>query len=81
LDQEFPHNKGCALKENLKLRNKGGGKRITKRLFNIYKVFFARKLRAADHYSPKSMHSCLEELAAEGENTLGEILTVKTIKG
>ena len=27
------------------------------------------------------MHACLEELAAEGELNLKEILTVKTIKG
>ncbi|CAI2190189.1 986_t:CDS:2, partial [Funneliformis geosporum] len=63
LDQEFPHNKGWALKENLKLRNK------------------ARNLRAADRYLPKSVHSCLEKLAAEGELTLEEILIMKTIKG
>ena len=41
----------------------------------------AGNLRIADRYSPESMHACLEELATEGELTLEEIPTVKTIKG
>ena len=41
----------------------------------------AGNLRATDRYSPENMHACLEELAAEGELTLEEIPTVKTIKG
>ncbi len=41
----------------------------------------AENLRAVDRYSPESMHASLEELAAEGELTLKEISTVKTIKG
>ncbi|CAB4403885.1 unnamed protein product [Rhizophagus irregularis] len=43
--------------------------------------FLAGNLRAADRYSPKSMHACLKELATEEELTLEEIPTVKTIKG
>ncbi|PKY61544.1 hypothetical protein RhiirA4_486653, partial [Rhizophagus irregularis] len=82
LDQEFPLSKGWALKENLKLGNKGGGKRISKKVVQYLQGFFlAGNLRAADRYSPKSMHACLKELATEGELTLEEIPTVKTIKG
>ena len=82
LDQEFSLRKGWALKENLRLGNKGGGKRITKKVVQYLQGFFlAGNLRAADRYSPESMHTCLEELAAEGELTLEEILTVKNIKG
>uniref|UniRef100_U9U5X7 Uncharacterized protein n=1 Tax=Rhizophagus irregularis (strain DAOM 181602 / DAOM 197198 / MUCL 43194) TaxID=747089 RepID=U9U5X7_RHIID len=75
LEQEFPLKKGWALKENLKLGNKGGGCSVFTRLF------LAGNLRATDRYSPENMHTCLEELAAEGELTLEEIPTVKTIKG
>ena len=81
IDQEFPLSKGWALKENLRLGNKGGGKRITKRVVQYLQGFFlAGNLRATDRYSPENMHTCLEELAAEGELTLEEILMVKTIK-
>jgi hypothetical protein len=70
------------LKENLKLGNKGGGKRISKKVVQYLQGYFlAGNLRAADRYSPENMHACLEELAAEGELTLEEIPTVKTIKG
>ncbi|GES77636.1 hypothetical protein GLOIN_2v1485655 [Rhizophagus clarus] len=41
----------------------------------------ARNLRAVDRYSPEDMHTCLKKLAEEGELTLEEIPTVKTIKG
>ncbi|CAB5366059.1 unnamed protein product [Rhizophagus irregularis] len=82
LEQEFPLKKGWALKENLKLGNKGGGKRISKKVVQYLQGYFlAGNLRAADRYSPENMHTCLEELAAEGELTLEEIPTVKTIKG
>ncbi|CAI2195700.1 708_t:CDS:1, partial [Funneliformis geosporum] len=82
LDQEFSHNKGWALKENLKLGNKGGGKCITKKVVQYLQGFFlAENLRATDRYSSESMHFCLKELTAEGELTLEEIPTVKTIKG
>src|SRR5437764_15266768 len=82
LEQEFPLKKGWALKENLRLGNKGGGKRITKKVVQYLQGFFlAGNLRAVDRYSPEHMHACLEELAAEGELTLEEIPTVKTIKG
>ncbi|RHZ70348.1 hypothetical protein Glove_272g2 [Diversispora epigaea] len=82
LDQEFPLKKGWALKENLKLGNKGGGKRITKKVIQYLQGFFlAENLRAADRYSPENMHASLKELAAEGELTLEDIPTVKTIKG
>ncbi|GES76471.1 hypothetical protein GLOIN_2v1485655 [Rhizophagus clarus] len=60
VEQDFPLNKGWALKENLKL---------------------AGNLRAEDQYSPKDMHTSLENLVIEGELTLEEISTVKTIKG
>jgi len=70
------------LKENLRLGNKGGGKRITKKVVQYLQGFFlAGNLRAMDRYLPEDMHSCLKELAAEGELTLEEIPTVKTIKG
>jgi hypothetical protein len=70
------------LKENLKLGNKGGGKRITKKVVQYLQGFFlAGNLRAADRYSPESMRASLEELATEGELALEEIPTVKTIKG
>ncbi|CAG8622396.1 8516_t:CDS:2, partial [Diversispora eburnea] len=82
LDQEFPLNKGWALKENLKLGNKGGGKRISKKVVQYLQGYFLTgNLRAVDRYSPENMHTCLEELAAEGEIVLEEISTVKTIKG
>ena len=81
-DSEFPLKKGWALKENLKLGNKGEGKRITKKVVQYLQGFFlAGNLRATDRYSPENMRSCLEELAAEGELTLEEIPIVKTIKG
>ena len=70
------------MKENLRLGNKGGGKRISKKVVQYLQGFFlAGNLRAADRYSPEDMHVCLKELAAEGELTLEEIPTVKTIKG
>ncbi|PKC03627.1 hypothetical protein RhiirA5_380025 [Rhizophagus irregularis] len=72
LEQEFSLKKGWALKENLKLGNKGG-------VFT--RLFLAENLRATDCYSPENMYTCLEELAAKGELTLEEIPTVKTIKG
>ncbi|PKC52135.1 hypothetical protein RhiirA1_482202, partial [Rhizophagus irregularis] len=79
---EFPLSKGWALKENLKLGNKGGGKRISKKVVQYLQGFFlAGNLKAADRYSPENMHTCLKELAEEGELTLEEIPTVKTIKG
>ncbi|RGB29722.1 hypothetical protein C1646_766259 [Rhizophagus diaphanus] len=43
--------------------------------------FLAGNLKAADQYSPESMHTSLKELATERELTLEEIPTVKTIKG
>ena len=82
LDQEFPLKKGWALKENLRLGNKGGGKRITKKVVQYLQGFFlAGNLRAVDRYSPEHMHASLKELAAEGELALEEIPTIKTIKG
>ncbi|CAB5371618.1 unnamed protein product [Rhizophagus irregularis] len=82
LDQEFPLSKGWALKENLKLGNKGGGKCISKKVVQYLQEFFlAKNLKAADRYLPENMHTCLKELAEEGELTLEEIPTVKTIKG
>ena len=70
------------MKENLKLGNKGGGNRISKTVVQYLQSFFlAGNLRAVDHYSPEDMHTCLEKLAVEGELTLEEIPTVKTIKG
>ncbi|RHZ84259.1 hypothetical protein Glove_84g140 [Diversispora epigaea] len=81
-NNKFPLKKGWALKENLKLGNKGGGKRITKKVVQYLQGFFlAGNLRAADRYSPENMHASLKELAAEGELTLEDIPTVKTIKG
>ncbi|RHZ88272.1 hypothetical protein Glove_24g7 [Diversispora epigaea] len=67
IDHEFPLKKKWALKENIKLGNKGGGK--------------PGNLRAMDHYSPENMHVSLLELVEEGEFALEEIPTVKTIKG
>ena len=70
------------MKENLKLGNKGGGKRISKKVVQYLQSFFlAGNLRAVDRYSPEDMHTSLEKLAVEGELTLEEIPTVKTIKG
>ena len=70
------------MKENLKLGNKGGGKRISKRVVQYLQGFFlAGNLRAVNCYSPENMHICLEELVAKEELTLEEIPTVKTIKG
>jgi hypothetical protein len=54
LDQEFPLSKGWALKENLRLGNKGGGKRISKKVVQYLQGFFlAGNLRAAERYSPE----------------------------
>jgi hypothetical protein len=70
------------LKENLKFGNKGSGKRISKKVVQYLQGFFlAGNLRAVDRYSPESMHTCLEELVAEGKLSIEEIPTVKTIKG
>ncbi|CAG8651180.1 8305_t:CDS:2, partial [Diversispora eburnea] len=82
LDQEFPLNKGWALKENLKLGNKGGGKSISKKVVQYLQGYFLTgNLRAVDCYLPENMHTCLEELVAKGEIALEEIPTVKAIKG
>ncbi|RHZ80994.1 hypothetical protein Glove_130g138 [Diversispora epigaea] len=82
IDHEFPLKKGWALKENIKLGNKGGGKRISKRVVQYLQGFFlAGNLRAVNHYSPENMHVSLLELVEEGELALEEIPTVKTIKG
>ncbi|CAG8730069.1 32_t:CDS:1, partial [Cetraspora pellucida] len=80
--QEFPLSLGWALKENMKLGNKGAGKRMTKKVLQYLQGFFlAGNLRAEDRYSPEDMHANLEDLAANGELTFEEIPTVKTIKG
>ncbi|CAG8841825.1 28602_t:CDS:1, partial [Racocetra persica] len=81
VDQEFPLALGWALKENMKFDNKGAGKRMTKKVIQYLQGYFlAGNLRAEDRYSPEAMHADLEDLAAIGELTFEEILTVKTIK-
>ncbi|CAG8756099.1 13286_t:CDS:2, partial [Dentiscutata heterogama] len=74
--QEFPLSLGWALKKNIKLGNKGAGKRMTKKVLQYLQGFFlAGNLRAEDHYSPEDMHANLEDLAANGELTFEKIPT------
>ncbi|CAG8838357.1 23853_t:CDS:1, partial [Gigaspora margarita] len=71
-----------ALKENMKLGNKGAGKHMTKKVLQYLRGFFlASNLKAADRYSPEDMHADLKNLAKAGELTFKEIPSVKTIKG
>jgi hypothetical protein len=82
MDLEFPFDAGWALKENLQLGNKGGGKRISKKVIQYLQGYFlAGNLRPADRYSPETMHASLEILVTEGELIAEEIPTIKTIKG
>ncbi|RIB18848.1 hypothetical protein C2G38_2183504 [Gigaspora rosea] len=82
VDQEFPFDAGWALKENMKLGNKGAGKRMSKKVLQYLQGFFlAGNLKAADRYSSEDMHVALKDLAISGELTIEEIPTAKTIKG
>jgi len=70
------------LKENLQFGNKGGGKRISKKVVQYLQGYFlAGNLRPADRYSPKAIHASLENLVTEGKLVSEEIPTIKTIKG
>jgi hypothetical protein len=70
------------LRENLKLGNKGGGKRISKKVVQVFtRLFFGWKSESRGSLFTRKYARLLEELAAEGELTLEEIPTVKTIKG
>ena len=82
VDLEFPFDAGWALKENLQLGKKGGGKCISKKVVQYLQGYFlAENLRPADRYSPEAMHVSLENLVREGELVSEEIPTIKTIKG
>ncbi|RHZ82981.1 hypothetical protein Glove_101g47 [Diversispora epigaea] len=82
VNQEFPLNFGWALKENMKFGNKGGEKRISKKIVQYLQRFFlAGNLRPTDRYSPEVMYACLKDLIAECEIIFNEISSVKTIKG
>ncbi|RIB13024.1 hypothetical protein C2G38_2199052 [Gigaspora rosea] len=82
VDQDFPLNVGWALKENMKFGNKGARKHIKKKVLQYLQGFFlAGNLKAADRYSPKDMHADFEDLARNGEISVEDIPTVKTIKG
>lgn len=70
------------MKENLQLGNKGGGKRISKKVVQYLQGYFlAGNLKPADRYSPEAMHASLENLVTEGELVSEEVPTIKTIKG
>ncbi|CAG8469139.1 8309_t:CDS:2 [Scutellospora calospora] len=82
IDQEFPFNAGWALKENMKLGNKGAGKHMTKKVLQYLQGFFlAGNLKTEDRYSPEDMHASLKDLAKNEELAFEEVPTVKTIKG
>ncbi|CAG8840894.1 13522_t:CDS:1, partial [Gigaspora margarita] len=82
VDQEFPFNMSWALKESMKLGNKGARKHITKKVLQYLQSYFlAGILKAADRYSSENMHADLENLTKHGELSFEKIPTVKTIKG
>ncbi|CAG8475076.1 3835_t:CDS:2, partial [Scutellospora calospora] len=81
LTNETDEEIGWALKEIIKLGNKGIGKHMTKKVLQYLQSFFlADNLKAADRYSPEDMHADFEDLAKNGELTFEKILSVKTIK-
>ncbi len=82
VDIEFPLKPGWALKENQKMGNKGGGKRISKKVIQYLQAYFhAGNLNPKDRYTAEKMHDSLKELVHEKELSDEEIPEVKTIKG
>ena len=82
VDTEFPLKSGWALKEYQKMGNKGGGKRISKKVIQYLQGYFhAGNLNPKDWYTAGKMHENLKELANEKEISVDEIPEVKTIKG
>jgi hypothetical protein len=62
--------------------NKGGGKRISKKVIQYLQAYFhAGNLNPKDRYTAEKMHESLKELANEEELSVEEIPEVKTIKG
>jgi len=62
--------------------NKGGGKRISKKVIQYLQAYFhAGNLNPKDRYTAEKMHESLKELVNEKELSIEEIPEVKTIKG
>ncbi|GET57671.1 hypothetical protein GLOIN_2v1535567 [Rhizophagus irregularis DAOM 181602=DAOM 197198] len=81
VDTEFPLKPGWALKENQKMGNKGGGKRISKKVIQYLQAYFhAGNLNPKDRYTAEKMHESLKELAHENELSVEDIPEVKTIR-
>src|SRR5436190_24290472 len=71
-----------ALKENQKMGNKGGGKRISKKVIQYLQAYFhAGNLNPKDRYTAEKMHESLKELVNEKKLSIEDIPEVKTIKG
>ncbi|RHZ82305.1 hypothetical protein Glove_109g252 [Diversispora epigaea] len=82
IDTVFPLKLGWALKENQKMGNKGGGKRISKKVVQYLQAYFhAGNLNPKDRYTAEKMYESLKELVKENELSINEIPEVKTIKG
>jgi hypothetical protein len=70
------------LKENQKMGNKGGGKRMSKKVVQYLQAYFhAGNLNPKDRYTAEKMHESLKELVHEKELSAEDIPEVKTIKG
>ena len=81
VDTEFPLKPGWALKENQKMGNKGGGKRISKKVIQYLQAYFhAGNLNPKDRYTAEKMHESLKELVYEKELSIEDIPEVKIIK-
>ncbi|CAG8474452.1 22439_t:CDS:2 [Gigaspora margarita] len=70
-----------ALKESIKLGNKGVKKHITKKVLQYLQDYFlAGNLKAIDCYSLENMHTDFENLAKHSKLLFEKIPIVKTIK-
>ncbi|CAG8803188.1 27215_t:CDS:1, partial [Dentiscutata erythropus] len=70
-----------ALKESMKLGNKGARKHISKKVLQYLQDYFlVGNLEAADYYFPKDIYVDLKNLAKNNKLLFKEIPTIKTIK-
>ncbi|RHZ51445.1 hypothetical protein Glove_478g10 [Diversispora epigaea] len=81
IDTDFPLNKGWALKENQKLGNRGGGKRMTKKVKNLLEGFFMNgNMNTKDKLDAQGMQNELLRFVKSGEISKEDIPKVSTIQ-
>ncbi|RHZ60633.1 hypothetical protein Glove_351g19 [Diversispora epigaea] len=81
IDTDFPLNKGWALKGNQKLGNRGGGKRMTKKVKNLLESFFMNgNMNTKDKLDAQGMQNELSLFVESGEISKEDIPKVSTIQ-